>query len=279
MRAQITLTSAESKRVIAKAVADMDVVRKALKNGTILIPRGTTNAFVLEELTGEKIQKGRFACGICTSNGTCVTKDRMSEVVIEKGKIVRALRIIKEFVDKVGEGDVIIKGANALDTDGNAAVMIGHPTGGHFGEILRGEKAKGICSIIPVGLEKLIPISVSAASKEAGMTLMDYSMGNPVSLWPITGIVITEIQAIRQLSGADAIPIGSGGIGGAEGGTTLVITGTENKVRKAIEIVEKCKGEEPVQAFRENCVGCYSVTCPKRKEKPANQSTFGFGTA
>ena len=37
MRAQITLTSAEAKRLIAKAVVKFEVVGKALNNSTIVI--------------------------------------------------------------------------------------------------------------------------------------------------------------------------------------------------------------------------------------------------
>ena len=49
------LTVAESKRLIAKAVAQMPIVKNALANGMVIIIKGTTNAYVAEEITGQKV--------------------------------------------------------------------------------------------------------------------------------------------------------------------------------------------------------------------------------
>jgi hypothetical protein len=42
LRAQVVLTPAESKRLIAKAVAKMDIVQKAFKEGIVVVSTGTT---------------------------------------------------------------------------------------------------------------------------------------------------------------------------------------------------------------------------------------------
>ena len=55
------LTVAESKRLIAKAVAQMPIVKNALANGMVIIIKGTTNAYVAEEITGKKAEP----CSIC----------------------------------------------------------------------------------------------------------------------------------------------------------------------------------------------------------------------
>lgn len=258
MKAQFTLTPAESKRLIGKSVAHMDVVKKALKNGIILIARGTTNAYVAEELLGEKFKKDGFSSGIVTPLGACVTRDEMRqpEVAIVRGSLYRGMTISEEFIEQMDKNDVFIKGANAIDSEGNAAIFFGHPTGVKLGPVMLAVMNKGVNWIIPVGLEKLIPIPVRVAAKEAGITQMDYSMGLPVGLLPVKGTVITEIEAVRILSGAEAIPIGAGGIGGAEGAVTLVVKGTESQVKKAIEILEKIKGEKPVKAFMRDCSKC-----------------------
>jgi len=48
--------------VIAKGVAALSEVKRAMKLGLIVVGRGTTNAFVAEELTGEKIEnKSHYA--------------------------------------------------------------------------------------------------------------------------------------------------------------------------------------------------------------------------
>lgn len=57
-RALITLTPSEAKRLIGKAVAMMEPVRESLKKGTIVICLGTTNAYVVEEILGRRIEKG-----------------------------------------------------------------------------------------------------------------------------------------------------------------------------------------------------------------------------
>ena len=64
MKRQVVLTVAESKRLIAKGVAASTVVKKAMKDGIVVIAAGTTNAYVLEELWGRRIDKRRYRMGI-----------------------------------------------------------------------------------------------------------------------------------------------------------------------------------------------------------------------
>jgi len=54
-RVLVTLTPSEAKRLIGKAVAMMEPVRAAFKDGTIVICPGTTNAYVAEEILGTRI--------------------------------------------------------------------------------------------------------------------------------------------------------------------------------------------------------------------------------
>ena len=55
MLIQVTITPAEGKRLIGRAVASMDIVQHALKDGTIVIATSTSSSFVLEELLGMKV--------------------------------------------------------------------------------------------------------------------------------------------------------------------------------------------------------------------------------
>ena len=57
------LTVAESKRLIGKAVAQMPIVKNALANGMVIIIKGTTNAYVAEEITGKKTDHAAFVTG------------------------------------------------------------------------------------------------------------------------------------------------------------------------------------------------------------------------
>ena len=57
VQAQAILTVSESKRLIGQAVKEMPIVKNALANGMVIIVKGTTNAYVAEEITGKKSKK------------------------------------------------------------------------------------------------------------------------------------------------------------------------------------------------------------------------------
>ena len=54
MRALFVFTPAESKRLIGKAVARMEEVKRAFKKANIMIGHGSTNVYVLEEILGKE---------------------------------------------------------------------------------------------------------------------------------------------------------------------------------------------------------------------------------
>jgi hypothetical protein len=61
----------------------------------------------------------------------------------------------------MGPKDVYIKGVNAIDPQGKVGVLIGNKVeGGTIGRIMAAQKKIGFTIIYPVGLEKLIPISI-----------------------------------------------------------------------------------------------------------------------
>ena len=153
------------------------------------------------------------------------------------------------FLSRLKPTDVFIKGVNALDPQGNVGILIGDPLeGGPMGRIISTWRKKPFHLIFPVGLEKLIPMPISEAAQEAKLTKYDYAMGLATGLLPCPNgenvNVITEMQAINILSGATAVPVAAGGLGGAEGAITLVLKGNEEQVKKAIEFVEQSKGAE-----------------------------------
>ena len=73
-------------------------------------------------------------------------------------------------------------------------------------------------------------------------------------------MVIAEPKAIEIVSGATAIPIAAGGLGGAEGAVVLVIKGDKAQVTQAIRYVEMSKGAQlpPIRTW--NCHDC--KLCP-----------------
>lgn len=233
---QITLTPPESKRIIAMGVKKLPIVQQALKNGIILVTLGTTNAYVAEELTGRKIDHSRYAAGYIDGTTTVVPQDkRLPMIALKNGKEVGADTIINEMTAQ----DVVIKGANALDPQGVAGVMLANPVGGTTGSLLGTIVAKGINLVIPVGIEKSIPYPVTEISRRIGIQRCTKATGLPVGMMPLFGTVVTEVKALKLLGAGDVFPIGAGGIDGGEGSVTLCVTG--DRADEIFELVQKVK--------------------------------------
>jgi len=245
--ALVVLTSSESKRLVAKGVAALPEVRQALQEGFVIIGRGTTNAFVVEELTGEKIEhKSHFAAGFIVDGELSATicSKLMPVVVLRKGERVSLSPpdALREF----GEKDVSIKGASAIDADGNVAVLAAGPDSGTIGGILPTVLARHSYLIAPVGMEKMVP-SVPEACQAMGIFHFKYSTGLPTALVPMpNALAITEVQAFEVLTGVQALAVAGGGIAGSEGATVLSLTGEANQIEKAMALVKSIKGEPPV---------------------------------
>jgi hypothetical protein len=285
MRAQVTLLPTESKKLISKAVAKMDVVRRSFAEGIIVLHPSSSTYFIAEELLGKKPDTNFWVCGIICSKGTCVEMGaalgkeaivaqqpeesaihnplafRMSWV-IRGGELASGISLA-ELLDQMGPEDVYIKGVNALDVDGNVGVLIGNPIeGGTIGRVTAKARQRGFHLIFPVGLEKLIPMPIKYAVKEALKNEYKYSMGVACGLFPCDrGLVITELKAIEILANATAIPISAGGIGGAEGAITMIIKGDDEQVNRAVKYIEECKAARlpPVRTF--SCHDCPFVLC------------------
>jgi hypothetical protein len=233
---QITLTPGESKRMIAMGVKELPVIQQALRKGIILITLGTTNAYILEELTGKKVDHIRYAAGYINGTATAVPQDkRLAMVALKNGKEISGDGIINEMTSS----DVVIKGANAIDPAGIAGVMMANPVGGTTGALIGTVMARGINLIIPVGIEKSIPYSVLDISKRIGIQRSTKATGLPVGMMPLPGKVITEVEALTLLGAEDVFPIGSGGVEGGEGSVTLCVEG--DKAEEIFEIVQQVK--------------------------------------
>jgi hypothetical protein len=267
MLIQVTITPSEGKRLIGRAVASMDIVQDALKNGTIVIATSTTSSYVLEELLGKKIEdKGLFTIGVITGRGCCITdpKVRYLHHVIRKGKIEKRNTMqLRETLTEMGPKDVFIKGANAVDPFGQAGIFLGSSDGGTIGNSWGYISANGITSIFIAGLEKLVPVSLSEAAGYTGIRSVDKSLGMAVGLMVVQGNIVTEIEALNMLTGVQAIPIGGGGIDGGEGTKTLVLEGDEDAVEAAYELVCSIKGEPALKTETQECDKC-NIKCEYR---------------
>jgi hypothetical protein len=297
MLAQVSLIPAESKKLISKAIAKMDVFQQALREGLIVLHPSSSTYFLFEEVTGQKPPTNVWVCGLIAPKGTCVEMAVMLEGpasfanveknaprsarpnpetfphcwVLRKGEFSHQ-EPLGVLLEKMGPDDVFVKGVNALDIEGRVGVLWGNLSeGGTATLVMAAQRRKGFHVIFPAGLEKLIPFSIKEVSKEAKRFEYDYSMGMPCGLLPCDGTVVTELRAIEILSGARAIPIAGGGLGGAEGAVTLVIKGDKEQVTQAIQYVEDSKGARLPPVRLSNCNECplASTSCGfPLKDKP-----------
>jgi hypothetical protein len=252
------LTVSEAKRLIGKAVAQMPIVKNALENGMIIVIKGTTNAYVAEELTGKKPDHAAFVTGrIEPEKGAKYLPEAkpVNHLILEKGKILDIP--LPDAVKKLKMGDVVIKGGNALDYKNKvAAVDILDPFGGTTGITMPIIVARKVHLVIPIGLEKLVagdvvdltlkmrePVEILPAP--AGRSKAKFPGHLIPSMWLLTGEIVTEIEAIKILTGATAFQSSAGGISGAEGATWLVFRGTRDQVKKAMDLTNSIQGEPP----------------------------------
>ncbi len=241
MKAQITLTVAEAKALIAEAVAGLPDVKMALMEGRLLLKGGTTVSAVARHLLGEELR----ISGRVSPRGTKATSgrsERPHSILVEKGQIKNIDDSFGEAVKTLRSGDVVVIGANAIDASGRAAMLLGSPLGGNVGQGLAGIMSQGCRVIIACGLEKLIPGSIDEAIRAAGIHSSVWSMGMAAGLTPLTGEVVTEQKALEMIAGVNCTVIGAGGIAGAEGATTMVVEGTPDEVKMAVQAVLRLKG-------------------------------------
>lgn len=253
--AQVILTPAAGKRLIAKAIAEHPDVKSALFSGIVVIIAGTTNGYVAEEilaLIGQSngFDRKHFYRGIVLPPAQSISErgrrpdesEFLGDVVIAQGKWLKG-KTIYDIIDEMKQGDIILKGANALDVLGKrAAVLIGHPEGGTAIAALKAVIGKRVRLIIPVGLEKRIFGNMD----EIATRMNDTATSGPRIL-PIPGEVFTEIDAISILSGVKCDLVAGGGVGGAEGAIWLNISGDEEKVKHIMEIINSIGNEPPFE--------------------------------
>ena len=246
MKIETVLTVAQSKRLIARGVVHHPNVRAAFHNGVIGICRGTTCSAVAEEFLGRAIEKFGYTTGVTMPKNLegsfpAVTpaQEVMHDIIIRRGEIHMDGETVIDAAKNMSPGDVIIKGANALNYEkGIAGCLVGHPAGGTSGGFWGPLYGRKLRLIIPVGLEKEIACGILEASAEC----MEENAGN--ALMPLTGVIITEIEAICILTGAHALQIAAGGIRGAEGSVRLLISGNQEEIREVKKIISALEQEK-----------------------------------
>jgi hypothetical protein len=250
---QIVLTPSAGKRLIAKATLEHELVKNAIRNGTIAIIAGSTNGYVAEELLavigqGKDFKRNCFFRGVTlpptmttTDTGRLTDESQFpGDVIVVKGNWQKG-KTIFDVVDDLKIGDVIIKGANCVNLVQNrAGVLIGHPKGGTIAVALQAVVGRRVALIVPVGLEKRISDDLDAVA-----SILNSPGSTGPRLLPVSGEIITEIVAVKMLFGARATLAAGGGICGAEGAVWLAIDGEAELIEKAKTVLDEIAKEEP----------------------------------
>jgi len=247
IRKPVILTVSESKRLIAKGLLNHPDIKDKLKKGVIIITRGSTNTYVAEELINLDLPHGNFLLGNIRPEKGTIKPDKSrirTEIIIKDGKVLNDCTYL-QGLSLLRHGDIVLKGANLINYhEKKAAVMIENPTGGTAGKFLPYVENHGVKLIIPVGLEKDgswdIPMLSAFMEQKVGAGKREIPR-----LWELPGELFTEIEALKTFADVEVIQIGSGGIGGAEGGVFLSVTGTPGEVNKAISIIKSIQCEPP----------------------------------
>lgn len=253
---QILITPAAGKRLIAKALLTHPSIQRALKNGTVVIIAGTTNGYIAEEILNAIGEMGfsrkRFFRGLTmppamevTNEGRLADESQFpGDVIIVKGKWQKG-KTIAEVADFLVEGDVIVKGANAVDLiHKQAAILIGHPKAGTIGYTIPAVAGRRVKLIVAAGLEKRVNCDLNQIA-----TKLNEPEAEGYRLLPISGELFTELEAIKCLFGVNAELFAAGGVCGAEGGCWLLISGNKKQVEYAEKTI-KLLANEPVFDFK-----------------------------
>ncbi|NLB88418.1 MAG: hypothetical protein GX790_04210 [Syntrophomonadaceae bacterium] len=257
MTVTFALHPAASKYIIAKAVTQMPEVKNAFANGKIIIGAGTTNLQIAELLLGTTFEpKEEYIAGLISAQVPCITDPAVRKNwCIEKGKLINVDWL--EFLDSFGPDDVFIKGANAVDPQGNVGILLANPFGGTIGRSIGIIKSRGIKFICPVGLEKLIPSCIEA-EKNMGIYKTPIRIGMQIGFMTVTNAtVMTEIESLNLLFGVDAVHVASGGVAGMEGAVLLAAEcNSESQAEELLSLVKSANKISPLKVVKRKCSQC-----------------------
>ena len=249
---QIPLTTAESKKLISDALFHMNCVKKALSDGILAIHPSSTVYYLFENICGCLPEEG-WVFGLVTRDGLCrskfvvdqLTSDKPSRKlwVFKKGVLAEPMSL-DAALSEMGPEDVFVKGCNAIDSDGNIAILSSAPEkGGTTGKVLKAKAERGFKFVIPVGAEKSVPNKISDILEFCCKNKADQGGGLACGVFPVAdSTIVTETQAIKELFGIESIVGACGGICGAEGSVVIYAKAEDDKCQEVLEYFESIKG-------------------------------------
>jgi len=242
---QFCLTTAMSKRLIGKGLLQHPAIQSVLERGTLVIIAGTTNGYVAEEILrslgqGAGFSRQGFRRGMVTPPDVQPPAlDFPGDVVIRDGQWKQGQTIFDVAAD-LQAGDIVLKGGNALDLWGQAAVLVADPQGGTILAATAAVVGRRVRLIVPIGLEKRVLEDVNALALRSNA-----ADAEGPRLFPMPGETFTELEAIELLIGAQAYLVAAGGVYGAEGAVWLGIEGNEEQIEAAAQLIQSLADEPP----------------------------------
>ena len=245
---QFVITPAMGKRLIGQAVAAHAAVQAAVDKGILVVVAGSTNGYVAEEILkkagqGEGFSPVGFRRGMVVppdADPASIRADFAGDVVLVDGAW-RKGKTIFDVVDDMKTGDVVIKGANAVHlAERQASVLIGDPKCGTAGALLPAVVGRRIKLIVPVGVEKRVDRRIGDLAE-----LLNAPGAAGPRMLPLSGEVLTELDAIRMLTGATARLVAAGGVHGAEGAAWVAIYGDDGQEEAAADRIRAVQTEPP----------------------------------
>ena len=242
-RIQFYLTPSEGKILIGKAIATLPDILNAMKEHTVVVIAGTTNAPVAYELLrlinhADQFSHHHFFRGMTVPPGTNLKSEFTGDVIIKNGQWLYG-KTIFDVENELGKDDIILKGANAVHLgDREAAVLLGHPKAGTSLPILSAVYGRRAKLYVPVGCEKRVDQKLSVLAN-----MVNDKDTKGLRLLPLPGEIFTELDAIAALTHAKALIIGGGGVLGAEGGVYYMAQGTDEELDLLQSIIKTIKEE------------------------------------
>ena len=264
IQAMVTLTSEESKRLIAKAIVRMESVRKAQKEGLIGFSLCTSSGYIVEEILGkDSIDISAYCSGFIHRKGSCCVPDRKREklLLLLQGTphwLDFPEENFARYFDRMNKDDIIIKSGNLMDPDRNVGVLLASPDGGEAGAYLPHIAARGIQLIVPMSLNKTVPVALSEILPYMGILKFKHDRvhGMSCGMFQLFGQVVTEVDAFAALFDVKAIPAAMDGVGNGAGTVTLVLVGEPDSIEAAWQAVTEIKGEQKLRNYFSNCKNC-----------------------
>lgn len=252
--AQFTLCGREGRELIALALLESRLFDPYLEKGRVLFKGSATVSCLTRRLVDTPLR----ICGRITARGMKGPL-RPSEgahfLLYQGGEVTSVDGSAGEVLKTFGPGDLFVTGANALDSFGHAALLIGSPGGGGYGECMGALYTEGFRTLILSSAAKLIPGDLTQLYSRVSRKNCDFSYGMACSLAPVPGEVITEPQALSLFARVEALIFAGGGHTGAEDALAIQISGERDQVEKVLDLVERVKalpdspmGEEDSEA-------------------------------